>query len=86
MLWKCCTQYASKFGNLSHGHRAGKYQFSSQSQRKEMAKNIQTAAQLLSSHSLAKLKMLKILHSGLQQYMNCEIPDIQAGFRKFSNR
>ena len=26
--------------------------------------------------------MLKILHSRLQQYMNCELPDVQAGFRK----
>ena len=26
--------------------------------------------------------MLKILQAGLQQYMNCEIPDSQAGFRK----
>ena len=26
--------------------------------------------------------MLKILHARLQQYVNCEIPDIQAGFRK----
>ena len=26
--------------------------------------------------------MLKILHARLQQYMNCELPDIQAGFRK----
>ena len=26
--------------------------------------------------------MLKILHARLQQYMNCEIPDVQAGFRK----
>ena len=26
--------------------------------------------------------MFKILQSGLQQYVNCEIPDIQAGFRK----
>ena len=23
-LWKCCTQYASKFGKLSSGHRTGK--------------------------------------------------------------
>ena len=28
MLWKCCTQYASKFGKLSSGHRIGKGQFS----------------------------------------------------------
>ena len=26
--------------------------------------------------------MLKILQARLQQYMNCEIPDIQVGFRK----
>ena len=24
MLWKCCTQYASKFGRLSSGHRTAK--------------------------------------------------------------
>jgi len=33
MLLKCCTQYASKFGKLSSGHRTGKGQFSFQSQR-----------------------------------------------------
>ena len=33
MLWKCCTQYASKFGKVSSGHRTGKGQFSFQSQR-----------------------------------------------------
>ena len=26
--------------------------------------------------------MLKILQAGLQQYMNWELPDVQAGFRK----
>ena len=26
--------------------------------------------------------MLKILQARLQQYVNCEIPDVQAGFRK----
>ena len=28
MLWKCCTQYVSKFGKLSIGHRTGEGQFS----------------------------------------------------------
>ena len=51
---KCCTQYASKFGKLSSGHRAGKGQFSFQSQRKAMSKNVQTTTQLHSSHTLAK--------------------------------
>ena len=51
---KCCTQYASKFGKLSRGHRTGKGQFSFQSQRKAMPKNAQTIAQLHSSHMLVK--------------------------------
>ena len=55
MLLKCCTQYARKFGKLSSGHRTGKGQFSFQSQRKAMPKNVQTTAQLHSSHMLAKL-------------------------------
>ena len=32
--------------------------------------------------SHARKVMLKILQARLQQYMNCELPDIQAGFRK----
>ena len=51
---KCCTQYASKFGKLSSGHRTGKGQFSFQSQRKAMPKNVQTITQSHSSHMLAK--------------------------------
>ena len=154
MLWKCCTQYASKFGKLSSGHRTRKGQFSfqsqrkvkslshvrlfgtpwtvayqappsmgfsrqecwsglpfpspgessqlrnrtpvcrmagrgftvwatreAQSQRKAMPKNAQSTAQLHSSHMLAKL-ILQILLVRLQQYMNCELSDVQAGFRK----
>ena len=54
MLWKCCAQYASKFGRLSSGHRAGKGQFSFRSQRKAMLKNAQTTTQLHSSHMLVK--------------------------------
>ena len=44
-----------------------------------MPKNSQTTAQLHSSHTLV---MFKIFQAGLQQYMNHEIPDVQAGFRK----
>ena len=54
MLWKCCPQYASKFGKLSSGHRTGKGQFSLQWQRKAMPKNAQTTTQLHSSHMLVK--------------------------------
>ena len=44
-----------------------------------MSKNVQSTAQLHSSHTLV---ILKILQARLQQYMNHEIPDVQAGFRK----
>ena len=80
MLWKCCTQYASKFGKLSSGHRNGKGQFipiSKKGNAKECS-NYQSIA--LISH--ARKVMLKILQSWLQQYMNHELPYIQAGFRK----
>ena len=69
-MW--CTQYASKFGKLSSGYRTGKGQFSFQSQRKAMPKNAQGAVQLYPFYMLAKL----------QQYVNWELPDVQAGFRK----
>ena len=54
MLLKCCTQYASKFGKVISGHRTGKDQFSFQSQRKAVSKNVQTTAKLHSSHTLVK--------------------------------
>ena len=44
-----------------------------------MPKNAQTTAQLNSSHMLV---MFKILQARLQQYVNRELPDVQAGFRK----
>ena len=56
----------------------GKGQFSFQSQRKAIPKNVQTTT--LISHTTKV--MLNILQARLQQYMNCEIPDVQAGFRK----
>ena len=68
MLLKCCTQYASKFGKLSSGHRTRKGQFSFQSQRKAMPKecsNYLTIA--LISHTSEV--MLKILQARLQQYV-----------------
>ena len=42
-----------------------------------MPKNAQTTAQWHSSH-----KLVKILQARLQQYVNRELPDVQASFRK----
>ena len=80
MLWNCCIQYASKFGKLSSGHRTGKGVFipiSKEDNTKECSYNC-TIAPI--SHT-SKI-MLKILQARLQQYMNHELPDVQAGFRK----
>ena len=77
---KCCTQYASKFGKLSSGHRTGKGVFipiPKQGNAKEWS-NYCTIA--LISH--ASKVILKILQARLQQYVNHECPDVQAGFRK----
>ena len=79
MLLKCCTQHANRFGKLSSGHRAGKGQFSFQSQRKAMPKNAQSHN---CTHFTCSKVILKILQARLQQYMNQEFPDVQAGFRK----
>ena len=49
MLCKCCTQYVSKFGKLSSGHRTGK-----RSVFIPMPKNAQTTTQLHSAHTLVK--------------------------------
>ena len=81
MLWKCRPQYASIFGKLRGGHRTRKGQFSFQSLRKAMPKNVQTTYTIAFISHASKV-MLEILQARLQQYMNCELPDVQAGFRK----
>ena len=81
MLLKCCTQYASKFGKFSSWpqdwNRSIFIPVPMQDNAKECS-NYHTI--VLISH--ADKVMLKILQASLQQYMNHEIPDVQAGFRK----
>ena len=79
MLRKWFTQYASKFGKLSSGHRTGKHQFSFP--KKGNAKECSNYSTItLISH--ASKVMLKILQARLQQYVNHELLDVQAAFRK----
>ena len=80
MLWKCCTQYANKFGKQQWPQDWERSVFIP-IPRKGNAKeylNYRTIA--LISH--ASKVMLKIFQVRLQQWMNCELPDVQAGFRK----
>ena len=55
MLLNYCTQYATKFWKHSRGHSTGKGQFSSQTQRKAIPKNVQIIVQLHSFHMIARL-------------------------------
>ena len=55
--------------------------------KKTMPKKVQTIAQLHSFHTVLLIShasqiMFKILQARLQQYMNWELSDVQAGFRK----
>ena len=82
MLLKCCIQYVSKFGKLNSGHRTGKGQFSFQSQRMAVPKNVPKQLSTFALISHASEVLLKILQARLQQFVNRELPDAQAGFRK----
>ena len=80
MLLKWCTQYASKFGKLSSGHRTETVSFHSNPRENNVKECSNYCTIVLISH--ASKVMLKILQARLQQYINCKIPDVQAGFRK----
>ena len=54
MLSKCCTQYVSKSGRPSSGHRTGKSQSSSQFPRRVVLQNVLAIGQLYSSPMLGR--------------------------------
>ena len=72
--------YASKFGKLSSGHRTGKVSFHPHHKKGDAKECSNYCTILFISH--ASKVMLKILQARLQQYVNHEIPDVQAVFRK----
>ena len=82
MLLKCCTQYASKLKKKTQQwpqdwKRSVFIPIPKKLNAKEYS-NYHTIA--LISHT-SKV-MLKILQARLQQYVNCEFPVVQAGYRK----
>ena len=79
MLWKCYTQYVSKFAKLSSGHRTGKGQFSFQSQRKAMPKNhLIDYAKAFDYADYSKLcKILKEM--GIPDHLTCLLRNLYAG-------
>ena len=81
MLWTYCTQYANKLGKLSSGHRTGKGQFSFPIPKNDNAKEYSNYCTIALISQASKV-MLKILQASLQQYVNHELQDVQADFRK----
>ena len=80
MPWKCFTQYISKFGKQQWPQdwkRSVFIPIPKKGNAKECS-NYNTNALL--SH--ASKVMLKILQARFQQYINCALSDVQAGFRK----
>ena len=80
MLWKCCTRYTSKQKTQQWPQdwkRSVFIPIPKKGNAKEWSNYWTTA---LISHN--RKVMLKILQAKLQQYMNCEFPDIQDEFTK----
>ena len=80
MLFKCCTQYASKCGKLSSGTGLEKV-FSFQSQRRAVPNECSNYCTIALISHVIKV-MLKILQARIRQYMNQELPNVQSGFKK----
>ena len=77
---KCCTQYASKYGRQQWPQDWKRSVFIA-IPKKGNAKECSIYHTIaLISH--ASKVMLKILQARLQHYVNRELPDVQAGFRK----
>ena len=75
----CCTQYLSKFGKLSSGYKTNKSVFIPVRKKGNAIEcSNHTTVPVLHASNV----MLKILQARLQQRLNQELPDVQAGFRK----
>ena len=66
--------------NLENSAGLEKVSFHSNPKERQCQRMLKLPQIALISH--ASKVMLKILQARLQKYMNCELPDVQAGFRK----
>ena len=81
MLWKCCTQYASKIWKAQQWPQDWKRSVFTPIPKKGNAKECSNYFTIALISHTSKV-MLKILQARPQQYVNCELPDVQVGFRK----
>jgi len=78
MLLKCCAQYIRKTQQWPQDWKRSIFTPIPKKSNANECSNYCTTA--LISH--ASKIILKILQVRLQPYVNCELPDVQAGFRK----
>ena len=78
MLWKCCTQYASKIQQWPQDWKRSVFISVPKKGNAKECSNYHTIAHI--TH-ISKV-ILKILQLRDQWYMNGEFPDVEAGFRK----
>ena len=77
----CYPQYASKFGKTQQWPQDWKRSVFIPIPKKGNAKECSNCHTVTRISHTSKV-MFKILRARLQQYMNCELLDVQAGFRK----
>ena len=70
----------ANMGNSAVAARLEKVSFHSNPKERQCQRMLKQPTIALISH--ASKVMLKILQARLQQYVNCELPDVQAGFRR----
>ena len=80
MLLKCCTQYVSKLGKLVVATGLEMVSFSSSLKERNGKECSDDCATAIISHAI-KI-MLKTLQARVRQFVNRELPDVQATFRK----
>ena len=80
MLWKCCTQY-EQIWKTQHWPQDWKRSVFIPIPKKSNAKECSNYCTIALISHTSKV-MLKILQAKLQEYVNRELPDVQAGFRK----
>ena len=80
ILWKCCIQYVKNLENSSVAKGLEKVSLHS-NPMKSNAKECSNYC-IIPFISHASKIMLKTLQARLQQYVNCELQDVQYGFRK----
>ena len=81
MLLKCHIQYASKFRKFSHWPQDWERSEFIPIPKKGTAKESSNYCTIALISPASKVT-LKILQTRLQQFVNRELPDVQAGFRK----